>query len=249
MALHVKCMCMCFTNMTYGQISHVGVYMYLGRQYIQETMIRTRGKMLLLDSSSPFLKRSCSQAYRSRQKPDKFSNSPVASQVHEHNPRHGIGMTSPWIFVGLASSFPDITPRSSKIKLSAPSCSDPEKSQPACRIFEVSEAIAQEQTIDDAELSVGLKPQALVFRYRGKIHALPASCPHRSYPLSRGSLYDIEDFGIRLSAGIVCPKHGWSFDLFTGESDRGAYQMAPWEVETRKGEGDGDEEVWIRKKS
>ncbi|KAF2171539.1 hypothetical protein M409DRAFT_18651 [Zasmidium cellare ATCC 36951] len=157
-------------------------------------------------------------------------------------------MASPWIFVGPASSFPDIAPDSSKTKLSSPSCSDPEKRESYCRVYDITEDTAQEQSIEDAELSVGLKQQALVFRYRGKVHAVPASCPHRSYPLSRGSLYDIEDFGIRLSAGIVCPRHGWSFDLFTGESDRGAYKLAVWEVELRKSE-QGDEQVWIRKKS
>lgn len=157
-------------------------------------------------------------------------------------------MASPWVFIGLASSFPDITPESAQTKLSSPSSADPEKRESPCRIFDVVEATAQEQSLEDAEMSVGLKQQALIFRYRGKIHALPASCPHRSYPLSRGSLYDIEDFGIRLSAGIVCPKHGWSFDLFTGESDRGAYKLALWDLETRKSE-EGEEEVWIRKKS
>ncbi|KAK4506315.1 hypothetical protein PRZ48_000045 [Zasmidium cellare] len=157
-------------------------------------------------------------------------------------------MASPWIRVGLASSFPDIEPQTAKTKLSAPSCSDPEKRESPCRVFDIAENTAQEQRIEEAEQSVGLKQQALVFRYRGKIHALPASCPHRSYPLSRGSLYDIEDFGIRLSAGILCPKHGWSFDLFTGESDRGAYKLAVWVVEMRKSE-EGEEEARNGQKS
>lgn len=50
-----------------------------------------------------------------------------------------------------------------------------------------------------------------------------------------------------LSAGIVCPKHGWSFDLFTGESDRGGYRLGVWEVQARDGES--GEEVWVRKKT
>lgn len=77
-------------------------------------------------------------------------------------------------------------------------------------------------------------------------------CPHSSFPLSQGTPFDIEDFGIALSAGITCPKHGWSFDLFSGMGDRGAYKLKTWEVELRpvKGASDGgvDEEVWVRRK-
>ena len=56
-----------------------------------------------------------------------------------------------------------------------------------------------------------------------------------------------------LSAGVTCPKHGWSFDLFSGMGDRGAYKLKTWEVQLRPGKDalDGstpDEEVWVRKK-
>ena len=77
-------------------------------------------------------------------------------------------------------------------------------------------------------------------------------CPHASFPLSNATPFDIEDFGITLSAGITCPKHGWSFDLFTGTSDRGNYKLKIWELQLRpiKGVDDGNEdhEVWVRKK-
>lgn len=74
-------------------------------------------------------------------------------------------------------------------------------------------------------------------------------CPHSSYPLSSGSPFDIEDFGVRLSAGITCPKHDWSFDLVTGVGDRGGYRLGIWEVEVRMGKGEGEgEEVWVRRK-
>lgn len=71
-------------------------------------------------------------------------------------------------------------------------------------------------------------------------------CPHSSYPLSDGTVFDIEDFGIALSAGISCPKHGWSFDLFSGQADRGTYRLKLWEVQVRGMEG--EQEVWVRKK-
>jgi nitrite reductase/ring-hydroxylating ferredoxin subunit len=98
-------------------------------------------------------------------------------------------------------------------------------------------------TLSSASLTIASEPQLLLFQYRSKIHAVDHSCPHRSFPLSSGSIYDIEDFGIVLSAGIACPKHGWTFDLFTGESDRaGGYRLGIWEVDVR------GEEVWVRRR-
>lgn len=77
-------------------------------------------------------------------------------------------------------------------------------------------------------------------------------CPHSSYPLSQGTPFDIEDFGVVLSAGLTCPKHNWSFDLFSGRSDRGNYKLKIWEVELREVEGpqgdDSKKEVWVRRK-
>ena len=76
-------------------------------------------------------------------------------------------------------------------------------------------------------------------------------CPHSSYPLSNGTPFDIEDFGVMLSMGITCPKHEWSFDLHTGHADRGSYRLKVWEVQVRPGnvesEG-GEKEVWVRRK-
>lgn len=58
-----------------------------------------------------------------------------------------------------------------------------------------------------------------------------------------------------LSTGVTCPKHGWSFDIHTGMSDRAQYKLGVWEVELRevKGEVDpvsneADKEVWVRRK-
>lgn len=95
------------------------------------------------------------------------------------------------------------------------------------------------------------------FLQRLNIHL--KECPHSSFPLSDGTPFDIEDFGIVLSAGITCPKHGWSFDLFTGQGDRGAYRLPIWEVQLREvkeaakvtledGSETADKEVWVRRK-
>ena len=55
-----------------------------------------------------------------------------------------------------------------------------------------------------------------------------------------------------LSAGLTCPKHGWSFDLFHGNGDRGSYKLAIWEVQMRPPESgskeEGEQEVWVRRK-
>lgn len=88
-------------------------------------------------------------------------------------------------------------------------------------------------------------------------------CPHSSYPLSQGTPFDIEDFGIIFSAGLTCPKHEWSFDIFTGAADRGNYQLNIWETQLREMEsldsqqtevgaseasGITDKEVWVRRR-
>lgn len=166
--------------------------------------------------------------------------------------------SNPWLFAGLASTFPNIEPdtstanRKTKLNSTAASACDDTDDQPPpppCKILQTSDKSAETEllTPDDAQMSIGIQPQVLIFRYRDKFHAIDHACPHRTYPLSRGSIYDIEDFGIVLSAGIACPKHGWTFDLFTGESDRGGYRLSLWEVELRSEAGE-EEGVWVRRK-
>lgn len=68
--------------------------------------------------------------------------------------------------------------------------------------------------------------------------------------------FDIEDFGVVLSAGLTCPKHEWSFDLFTGTADRAQYKLKLWEVQLREVKGSegaftdtsDEKEVWVRKR-
>ncbi|KAM0715634.1 hypothetical protein Q7P37_009132 [Cladosporium fusiforme] len=158
---------------------------------------------------------------------------------------------NPWILAGPASSFPDITP-SNAPQTKIAKTHNPAAGPPPCKILQLSsnENTTAPLTLTPAEAqeTIGLEPQVLVFRYRNKLHAINHSCPHRTHPLSRGSLYDIEDFGIIFSAGITCPGHGWAFDVNTGLCDRGSYKLQVWEVETREAEGGGDGEVWIRRK-
>jgi nitrite reductase/ring-hydroxylating ferredoxin subunit len=164
--------------------------------------------------------------------------------------------TDGWLRAGLASSFPNVAPkpasRSAEKKASLHTAAANTDEQPACKIlkphYTEGVATACELTSDEAQETIGVEPQVLVFRYGNKIIAIDHCCPHRNYPLSRGSVYDIEDFGIVLSAGITCPGHGWAFDLYTGLSDRGTYKLGVWETMTVESDG-GEEEVWVRRKT
>ncbi|KAM7201153.1 hypothetical protein V8F33_003565 [Rhypophila sp. PSN 637] len=188
-----------------------------------------------------------------------------------------------WFSVGLASSFPDLGQDEEEVGvLSQPRpCGGGNGKRPGCKAFHVpkldssksqevpiipsasDDRTTEQQTTSDIgggivneSESLPLEEQVLVFQYKRKFHAVDHSCPHSSFPLSKGIPFDIEDFGVILSAGISCPKHGWSFDLFTGMSDRGNYKLKIWEVQLRdiagakKAEnGDiEDKEVWVRRR-
>ncbi|RYP30983.1 hypothetical protein DL767_005990 [Monosporascus sp. MG133] len=191
----------------------------------------------------------------------------------------------PWTFIGLASSFPNV-------ELDGASLADKRScgsgSAAGCKVYRIPRATAPGVVADDAaaaeevslgegeearflEYSRGLEDQVLVFRYKGKFYAVDNRCPHSSYPLSNGTPFDIEDFGIVWSSGLTCPQHGWSFDLITGRADRANYLLGVWEVQlrplaavgsnggrsadsgadgTRETQAgvEGDSEIWIRRK-
>ncbi|KAI3189144.1 hypothetical protein CBS147311_9956 [Penicillium roqueforti] len=143
--------------------------------------------------------------------------------------------TAAWHPVGLASEFPSID--------------DDARIVPRCKAFNIPKTNDAIERVEDIDLPGELKDQVLVFKYKGKYHAIDHQCPHSSFPLSQGHLFDIEDFGIVLSAGLTCPKHGWSFDLFSGRADRGNYTLKVWEVQLRDSSalGSTDQEVWVRR--
>ncbi|KAF1965713.1 hypothetical protein BU23DRAFT_593555 [Bimuria novae-zelandiae CBS 107.79] len=154
-----------------------------------------------------------------------------------------------WFNAGPVSSYPNIddSTRIGEQRL----CQ--EKYAPGCRIFYVPRADstkASEIAIDDwKDADAGdAKDQVMVFQIKGKFVAVNHECPHSSYPLSNGTPFDIEDFGITLSSGITCPKHDWSFDLHTGASDRGSYKLQIWEVQIRTRDEDEHKDVWVRRK-
>ncbi len=72
--------------------------------------------------------------------------------------------------------------------------------QKVCKVNDLFEKVGKRFIINDAEVAV--------FKVEGKIYALSNICPHQHTPL----IYDgfIED------GYIVCPAHGWMFNLQTG---------------------------------
>ena len=180
-----------------------------------------------------------------------------------------------WFCVGKTSDFPNIRD-SGEVVLA--DCQNQNMRLHGCKVFlapEKGDRAGQATQLSDdpkAQLDASLRKgdQVLVFQYKGRFHAIDnvslpilqwkhekdlslcanKKCPHSSYPLSNGTPFDIEDFGIALSAGISCPKHGWTFDLFSGQADRGTYKLKLWEVQVRDCAGGEDvvKEIWIRRK-
>lgn len=76
--------------------------------------------------------------------------------------------------------------------------------------------------------------QIAVFRLRdGSLRALDAVCPHRGGPLADG-LAD--------SRVVVCPLHGFTYDLATGEEvANGGESVAAYPVRA-----DGTGTIWLR---
>lgn len=188
-----------------------------------------------------------------------------------------------WFFAGLASSFPNITNSSEPyFKLvwpqpckaaAGPLGATTTTKVPGCKIFHpkasttsttrhsAEEIPADAAAGEDAWL---MKEQVLVFRYKGIFHAVDHACPHRSYSLSWGVPFDIEDAGGRvLGRGIRCRGHSFAFELTTGAGDRGGYRLGVWDVELRPAAGvvavgtgvsggdvggEEEREVWVRRR-
>lgn len=191
-----------------------------------------------------------------------------------------------WFFAGLASSYPNITDSTKPyFKLSWPqplACRNPSSSSseaavPGCKVFhpQSTKLTTTSSTVKEIDMdsAVGedawlMREQVMVFQYKGKFHAVDHACPHRTYSLSWGQPFDIEDSGRVLGVGIRCRGHSYAFELSTGEGDRGNYKLGVWEVDLRplalvadatkmdghmNGKGPWtvepeDREVWVRRK-
>ncbi|KAJ5721228.1 uncharacterized protein N7483_009162 [Penicillium malachiteum] len=144
---------------------------------------------------------------------------------------------SQWTFVGLVSSFPDISHDNEKCHV-----------LPGCKTLSI-----PRQDVGNTRMNrlSNLNDQVLVFKYKGFIHAIDNQCPHSSFPLKEGNVFDIEDLG---TAGIRCFRHGWRFDLFTGKGDGGPHTLNLWDIELRDSSslevgtpGKIEKEVWVKR--
>lgn len=82
-------------------------------------------------------------------------------------------------------------------------------------------------TLDDLNENVGKRfiineVEIAVFKISGKVFALDNICPHQHTAL----IYDgfIED------GCVVCPAHGWKFDIHTGKKLSGSKGLDTYEV-------------------
>jgi NAD(P)H-dependent nitrite reductase small subunit len=84
-----------------------------------------------------------------------------------------------------------------------------------CNVNDIDENVGKRFIINETEVAI--------FKYDGKIFALNNICPHQHTAL----IYDgfIED------GCVVCPAHGWKFDLHTGKKLSGSKGLDTYEVQ------------------
>ena len=87
-----------------------------------------------------------------------------------------------------------------------------------CKYSDLKENTGQRFLIDDVEVAV--------FKVKGEIYALNNICPHQHTPL----IYDgfIEDMK------VVCPAHGWEFNLIDGKMPEGSKGLDSYEIKIIK---------------
>ncbi|CAG8946827.1 unnamed protein product [Penicillium salamii] len=126
-----------------------------------------------------------------------------------------------WHLIGLLSSFPDISQDNERCHV-----------LPACKTL----SVPNFKSAQSRNRLSDLNDQVL-------------QCPHSSFPLKQGNVFDIEDIGTPHGAGIRCFRHGWKFDLFTGKGDSGPHKLNLWDIELRDSEASAgaDKEVWVRR--
>ena len=76
---------------------------------------------------------------------------------------------------------------------------------PVCSYDELREKVGRRFIIDEVEIAV--------FKLDGKIFAVSNICPHQHTAM----IYD----GFIENGCVVCPAHGWTFDLLTGKTLEG----------------------------
>lgn len=83
-----------------------------------------------------------------------------------------------------------------------------------CSVNDLQESIGKKFIVDDVEIAV--------FKINSEVYALSNICPHQQTHL----IYDgfIED------EFVICPAHGWKFNLKTGKKDSGSNGLDSYPV-------------------
>lgn len=89
-----------------------------------------------------------------------------------------------------------------------------------CRVDDLADNSGRRFIVDDVDVAV--------FKMNGKIYALSNVCPHQHSPL----IYD----GFLEDGCVVCPAHGWMFNLETGKTPTGQRGLNSFEVIIQNGD-------------
>ena len=84
-----------------------------------------------------------------------------------------------------------------------------------CSVSDLSENIGKKFLVNDIEIAI--------FRIASEIFAVSNICPHQQTRL----IYD----GFVEDEFVVCPAHGWKFNLRTGKKDSGSNGLQVYPVE------------------
>ena len=84
-----------------------------------------------------------------------------------------------------------------------------------CLLNELSESVGRKFIVNDTEIAV--------FKISSNIFAVSNICPHQQTHL----IYD----GFVEDEFVVCPAHGWKFNLRTGKKDSGSNGLQVYPVE------------------
>jgi nitrite reductase/ring-hydroxylating ferredoxin subunit len=83
-----------------------------------------------------------------------------------------------------------------------------------CRVSELVNNSGKRFIVDDVDVAI--------FKIGDKIYALSNVCPHQHSPL----IYD----GFLEDGCVVCPAHGWMFNLQTGKTPTGQRGLNSFEI-------------------
>ena len=89
-----------------------------------------------------------------------------------------------------------------------------------CRADDLENNSGKRFIVDDVDIAV--------FKVDNKIYALSNVCPHQHSPL----IYE----GFLENGCVVCPAHGWMFNLETGKTPAGHRGLNSFEVRIENGE-------------